>query len=256
VVRLDHFRQRRGLLRGRLAELEQSIEAEHGAFGGKRASLEEVQSALTPDTALVGWVDVKTRNRGVSLHWACLAAAQGDPTWVRVPGSGPEGAWTEPDDRRTDQLRAALLGPGLVPGPIWRSLAAQVAGQRLAPLMPRLGQFRRLIVLPSTDLAGIPADVLLAAWPEGPTPTPVVSHAPCATLFARLAKEGADRSRGTKLLAVGDPLYDEDAPPPSAAKAGEGVLITLVEFPKGVKGPIEPNDVLLTYDGQEILDVK
>ena len=91
-MRLDHFRQRRDLLRGRLAELEQSIEAEHGAFGGKRASLEEVQAALPPDTALVGWVDVKTRNRGVSLHWACLVAAQGDPTWVRVPGSGPEGA--------------------------------------------------------------------------------------------------------------------------------------------------------------------
>ncbi len=34
------------------------------------------------------------------------------------------------------------------------------------------------------------------------------------------------------------------------------MLITQVEFPKGVKGPIETNDVLLTYDGQEILDVK
>ena len=122
--------------------------------------------------------------------------------------------------------------------------------------MPGLGRFRRLIVLPSTDLAGIPADVLLAAWPQGPTPTPVVSHAPSATLFARLAKEGADRPRATKLLAVGDPLYDEDAPPASAARPGEGVLISQVEFPKGVKGPIEPNDVLLTYDGQEILDVK
>ena len=190
-VRLDHFRKRRDLLRGRLAELEQSIEAEHGAFGGKRASLEEVQAALPPDTALVGWVDVKTRNRGVSLHWACLVAAQGDPTWVRVPGSGPDGAWTEPEERRTDQLRAALLGPG----PIWRSLAAQLAEQRLAPLMPGLSRFRRLILLPSTDLAGIPADVLLAAWPKGPTPTPVVTHAPSATLFARLAKEAADRPR-------------------------------------------------------------
>ena len=44
--------------------------------------------------------------------------------------------------------------------------------------------------------------------------------------------------------------------PASAARPGEGVLITQVEFPKGAKGTIEPNDVLLTYDGQEILDVK
>ena len=60
----------------------------------------------------------------------------------------------------------------------------------------------------------------------------------------------------TRLLAVGDPLYDQHAPLASAARPGEGVLITQVEFPKGVKGPIVPNDVLLTYDGQEILDVK
>ncbi len=191
-VRLDHFRQRRDILRGRLAELEQSIEAEHGAFGSKRASLEEVQAVLPPDTALVGWVDVKTRNRGVSLHWACLVAAQGDPIWVRVPGSGPEGAWTGSDDRLTDQLRAALSFPVLVPDSIWRSLAAQVAGQRLAPLMPALGRFRRLIVLPSPDLAGIPADVLLAAWPKGPTPTPVISHCAFRDLV-RTAREGGRR---------------------------------------------------------------
>jgi hypothetical protein len=202
-VRLDHFRQRRDVLRARLEELEQSLEAEHGAFGGKRASLEEVQAALPPDTALVGWVDVRTRNRGVSLHCACLVAAHGDPTWVRIPGSGPEGAWTEQDDRRTDQFRAALLGQGLVPGPVWRTLVAQVAGQRLAPLLPGLGRFRRLIVLPPTDLAGIPADIPLATSPQGPTPTPVVSRVPCAMMARKSSTSRSSRRRSARSGPIG-----------------------------------------------------
>ena len=204
-MRLDHFRKRRDLLRGRLAEFEQSIEAEHGAFGGKRASLEEVQAALAPDTALVGWVDVRTRNRGVSLHWACLVGAQGDPTWVRVPGSGPEGAWTEPDERRTDQLRAACSARarcgGLAVGHAGRRAAAGAAQAGAQPLPPA---DRAAVDRPG----GHPRGRLARGLAQRATPTPVVAHAPSATLFAQLAKEGADRPRTTKLLAVGDPLYD------------------------------------------------
>ncbi len=134
AVRLDHLRRQRDPLRGQLVEFEQLIEVQYGAFGGKRASLEEIQAILPPDTALVGWVDVRNRNRSVSLHWACLVGAQGDPIWVQVPGSGADGVWTDPDDRRTDELRAALLGGW----PDWRSLATQVGQQRLAPLKPHL----------------------------------------------------------------------------------------------------------------------
>ena len=93
-MRLDHFRQRRDLLRGQLAELEQSIEAEHGAFGGKRASLEEVQAALPPDTALVGWVDVKTRIAGSP----CTGHAWWPPREIRL-GSGSRGAVRKRLDR-------------------------------------------------------------------------------------------------------------------------------------------------------------
>ncbi len=56
---------------------------------------------------------------------------------------------------------------------------------------------------------------------------------------------------------MGDPLSDSpSAPRSNASGPAEGVLITEVEFPKGLRGGLEPRDVLLTYDGQEILNLK
>jgi CHAT domain-containing protein/tetratricopeptide (TPR) repeat protein len=196
--------RQRDTLRGQLIEFGQAIEAQYGAFGGKIASLQEIQAVLPPDTALVGWVDVK-RTGSVSLHWACLLGARGDPVWVKVPGSGPDGEWTERDDRRLDDLRRALLAKDSV----WRESAAQIARQRLAPLKPQLDGLRRLIVLPSPELAGIPVEVMLGAWTDGPPL--VVSYAPSGTLFAKLANASERRPRATGLLAVGDPLYDQSA---------------------------------------------
>ncbi len=251
-VRLDHLRQERDTLRGQLLELEQSIEAQHGAFGGKRASLEEIQAMLPPDAALLGWVDLAPLNRSESVHWVCLVGAQGDPIWARVTGSGPDGAWTDQDDQRRDQLRTALLGKG----PGWRELAAAVARQRLTPLKPHLNRLRRLIVLPSRDLGGIPVEVLLEAWTDGPPL--VVSYAPSGTLFAEVAKKKtAGGSVATKLLAVGDPLYDLHAVSRAPnSRRSDGVQIVQVEYPKGQRGGLEVGDILLTYDGREIFEQK
>jgi CHAT domain-containing protein len=250
-ARADHLRQQRDTLRGQLLELERSIEAQLEAFGGQRASLEKIQAMLPPDAALVGWVDEGARQRSESLHWACLVSARGDPIWVRVAGSGADGTWTDQDDRRRDQLRDALLGKG----PGWRELAADVARQRLVPLKPHLSGLRRLIVLPSPDLAGIPVEVLLEAWTDGPPL--VVSYSPSGTLFAEQAKKAAGHSGPARLLAVGDPLYDS----PSEGRApgsrpSEGVQIIKVEYPKGQPGGLQLGDILLTYEGREIFDPK
>jgi CHAT domain-containing protein/tetratricopeptide (TPR) repeat protein len=224
---LDRLRRQRNTLNGQLVELEQAFEAQYGALGGQRASLEDVKAALPPDAALVGWVDVRGRNGRTSLHWACLVGPRGEPTWARVPGTGPAGAWTDQDDRRPGQLRAALR----TRGPGWRELAEQLARQRLAPLDPQLGRVRRLIVLPSPDLAGVPIEVLLAAWSDRRPPS--VSYAPSGTMFAQLVKGKADRSRATKLLAVGDPLYDQSPtnPVPRLPGTRREVLAIAALFP-------------------------
>jgi tetratricopeptide (TPR) repeat protein len=247
VVRMEHLRQQRGTVQGQLLELEQTFESQYGAFAGERASLEEIQAALPPDAALVGWVDANRTNRSAPWHWGCLMGAHGDPVWVRIPGSGPGGTGTDQDDRRPDQLRTALLGRD----PGWRKLAAQVARQRLEPLKPQLGRLHRLIVLPSPYLMGIPLEVLLEAWTDGPRL--VVSYAPSGTMFAQLAKASASPSGAGKLLAVGDPLYVSPSVNQALApRSFEGVQITQVEYPQGRRGGLEPGDVLLTYDGREI----
>jgi tetratricopeptide (TPR) repeat protein len=247
--RLEYLRRQRDTLRGQLAELGQAIDAQHGAFGDKRASLEEIQAMLPPDAALIGWVDEEWKWTSIaSEHWACLVAAQGAPVWVRIPGTGADGAWTKSDNRRLDDLRAALLGKD----PGWRDLAAQAARQRLAPLKPQLEALRRLIVLPSPDLTGVPVEALLVAWKDAPSL--VVSYAPSGTLFAQLAKAGARRPDTSKLLAVGDPYYDLSSTSTLAPPPNRGVLITAVEYPNNRPGGIELDDVLLSYDGQDVLN--
>ena len=83
------------------------------------------------------------------------------------------------------------------------------------------------------------------------------SLTPSGTLFAQLAKSNAGRAHATKLLAVGDPLYDAPSVTGSlAARPSEGVQITQVEYSNGQSGGLEMGDVLLTFDGREILDMK
>ncbi len=91
-VVLDRLRRQRDTLNGRLLELDQAFEAQYGAFGGKRTSLEAIQATLPPDAALVGWVDVKDQQRTVSLHWACLVRARGGSDLDSGPGKW--GGWS------------------------------------------------------------------------------------------------------------------------------------------------------------------
>ncbi|HZW30668.1 MAG TPA: tetratricopeptide repeat protein [Isosphaeraceae bacterium] len=123
---LDALRQQQSTLRGQWVEFQNALDREYQAFAGKPANLGEVQKALPSEAALVGWLDVAQH------HWACIVHHQGDPTWVAIPGSGPDGAWTTEDDGRPGKLRDALAGHQLT----WGAPAEALAHQRLAPLRP------------------------------------------------------------------------------------------------------------------------
>src|SRR5262249_44803956 len=138
-----------------------ALEAQHGAFAGKPATLEDIQAALPADGALVGWVDLRPFGSRRSYHWACVVRKHGDPAWVQIPGSGRGGDWTKDDDRPIETLRTALAQTL----PPWRGPAAQVARQRLEPLSPHLKAVKHLIILPSQDLASLPVEALVAAGP-------------------------------------------------------------------------------------------
>jgi hypothetical protein len=65
-------------------------------------------------------------------HWACLLRHSGDPVWVRLPGSGTDGAWTKDEQGLAQRLRAEL-NPETTKGNVL-PLAEALARQRLEPL--------------------------------------------------------------------------------------------------------------------------
>ena len=90
---------------------------------------------------------------------------------------------------RKQRLEKAPLGIGQVAGIGFGSHPLFYV--RIGIMEQTVSRLRRLIVLPSPDLAGIPLDILLAAWNDGP---PLVVS-PCA--IRDLVRPG--RQRGAAL---------------------------------------------------------
>ena len=243
---LEEFRQQASEVRRQLLDLEQQFEASYGALASRPATLEEAQKALPEGTALVGWVDTKTD------HWACLLGHSGDPVWVRLAGSDKEGTWTKDEEDLSPSVRVEL-DPETTKGKAG-PLAASLARLRLDPLKGHLAGVRRLVVVNSPGLAGVPVEVLLAARPDPAWDQITVSYAPSAAMFAYLVGRPIPRDRPATLLAVADPAYPEprdDAPAP--APPGSGIAVARVR-PNGnadLNG-LREGDILLSYGGTEL----
>jgi hypothetical protein len=120
--------------------------------------------------------------------------------------------------------------------------------QALGPRSDGLPAARRLIVLPSAAMAGIPVEALLA-----PGDTRTVSYAPSGTLFKHL-REQPRPDRHADLLALGDPVFDggdkssEPQPLPD-----HGLLVNAVNpGSNAATHGLKPGDVLLAYNGHPL----
>jgi CHAT domain-containing protein/tetratricopeptide (TPR) repeat protein len=179
------------------------LEQLYGPAAGQVFDRAAIQAALPADTALLGWLDLPGRPQAADPngeHWAILLRHTGPAIWVRLRGSGPEGAWVEDDDRLPAALRTALQAPR----GDWRPLADKLRRQRLEPLAKHLvagrdlPAVRHLIVVESTALAGVPVEVIADGY--------TVSYAPSGTLFAHLRRQPRLETHG--LLALADPVFD------------------------------------------------
>jgi CHAT domain-containing protein len=258
---LDALRSQQSALRGQWVEFQTALDHVYQAFAGKPSTLDEVQKALPRDAALVGWLDVAKH------HWACIVRHEGDPTWVKIPGAGLDGAWTHDDEERPRTVRAALAGhqpgwSGLADGssraagaagrrPAWGATAEALARQRLAPLRPHLKGVTHLIVLPSQALAGVPIEALVVALSEGSL-RPIVSYAPSGSMLARLTAPHSQPSGPPRLLALGDPAFPKSAPNGPAPTPPDHGIAILAIVPHGTADlfGIKPGDVLLEYNGK------
>src|SRR5262249_13199751 len=57
-----------------------------------------IQAQLAADAALVLWLDWSRKGEpgeAGGWHWGCVLRRSGPPAWVRLPGSGPGGDWTD-----------------------------------------------------------------------------------------------------------------------------------------------------------------
>lgn len=211
------------------------------------ASNAEIQAALPANGSYLFWVDSHNGFPMVQEHFACVVRREGEPFWVRLPGSGEGGAWTKADSDLPGRVRDALAKE-LPPEDIEETVAA-LRRQRIEPVLHHLSQhgIDQLLVVGVNQMAGVPIEVL--------APEFAISYVPSGTFLARLPKKPAyDKS----LLAVGDPVYELDTGKQDriAALPPHGLLVReAVAEGAATKAGIRAGDVLLQYGDRKLESV-
>ncbi len=257
--RFEDLKRQRELASIAMGEFQSKLVQEYGPLAGKVARLHEIQAALPADVALVAWVDIAPVGPNAAdpngEHWGVVVRSRGIPAWVRIAGTGPGGLWTKDDADLADRARTELRRRPWALAVDVQAALERLRIQRLEPLAKSLGAAadgqppaRRLIVLPSRAMAGIPVEALLAG-----DDTRAVSYAPSATVFKYL-REQPRPGRHAGLLALGDPVYER------AEKSNElkplpdhGLLVNVVvPGANAATHGLKTGDVLLYYNGTAI----
>jgi len=260
----EELKRRLGEAQAELLRFREHLAQSYGSALGRVSDLAGVQAALPADTALISWVDYDTHRPRTAEsggeHWGVVVRSKGDPVWIRLPGSGPEQAWTVDDARLSALIRGSVRRPRGARTAATGPLLSRLGTQRLAPLSPALGAGRNglpavqhLIVLGSGSLAGIPVEAL-----QKPGDTRTISYAPSASVLMYLVHQERIDPKGG-LLAVGDPDFGERpaVPQRNAPLPTHGLLVTAVR-PRSAteRSGLKTGDVLQRYDRAELHTVE
>jgi tetratricopeptide (TPR) repeat protein len=257
--RFEDLKRRRALASIALGNFQTQLGQHYGPLAGEVARLSDLQAKLPAETALIAWVDIRPPGPNAAdpdgEHWGVVVRSRDVPTWIPIAGTGPDGLWTEDDTGLAERVLTELRRrPGATPTDL-SSLIQRLRVQRLEPLAKALGASadglpgsRRLIVLPSRAMAGIPIEALLAL-----DDTRTVSYAPSATVFKYL-REQPRPDRNTGLLALGDPVYERpDKSSEPKPLPDHGLLVNVVvPGSNAATHALKPGDVLLAYNGQAL----
>jgi tetratricopeptide (TPR) repeat protein len=253
--RFEDLKHQRELASIALGEFQSKLFRDGGPLAGRVASLSEIQAALPADCALLTWVDLPPVGPSAKdpdgEHWGVVVRSSGLPTWVPLDGTGASGRWTTDDTELARRVRTELRRLAADKRAELVHLLDRLRQQRIEPLRRALTgradqqQARRLIVLPSRSMAGIPIEALLSS-----DDTWTVSYAPSASVFKYL-REPLRPDRHAGLLALGDPEYqqrDKSSAPESLPD--HGLLLGFVApGSNAATHGLKPGDVLLAYNG-------
>lgn len=200
-------------LKGRsaFARIEAYLSSQVGIAPDKVYSLEQIQAQLSPDTALLAWLDPLEGQPDEEINdgqGVCLVRASGDPILINMEHSGPNDPWGKLGEYLLeDSLRKFSAAPENRDAH-WESAANLVYVDRFRAVDKRLTaksdlpEVKRLVVLPSGHLSGVPIEVLTDN-------RFAITYAPSATMFAQLREKGQASRRKkqdvVRLLALGGP---------------------------------------------------
>ena len=187
------------------------IATRYPVLEGRTLSLEQVQSTMNPADAIVGWLDVWLNTEERAL-WGYVVRNTGPVRWERLP---------QPADRRTGEAIIALrktlepqtesvLGSSILDDSFAHAAGA-VYRERFAPLEPHLQGADRITVVPSTEMASIPLDVLVDESRAFMGDRFSIVYAPSASIMSRLisSREAFQATDHANAILVGDSPYKE-----------------------------------------------
>ena len=111
---VDPLKVERDDLQGKFDSFQRGLVEKYGMTSGQVYGLERIQRQLAADVALLGWVDLDLPSQAPDWnreHWAVLVRREGEPTWVRLSGSGPGGDWTDLDQELPQRVRDLISNP-------------------------------------------------------------------------------------------------------------------------------------------------
>lgn len=185
------------------ALLERELDQKGGINRGQVYSLEQVQSRLASDEALIGWLADDPQSQPAQTFGYAIRAT-GPVRWVALDSSlaairkvrGAESLWVANVRVGRDATRESRI----------------IFQRRLEPLIAHLEGVRHVIVVPGGDMLGLPIEAL--EWEDSLSlgARAVVSYVPSATLFAwrrsQLAVQESWVDSLPRVLAVCDPPFN------------------------------------------------
>jgi CHAT domain-containing protein/tetratricopeptide (TPR) repeat protein len=224
-------------LRGRV--LIDQLAASSGKGEGWVYGLEEVQDALEPNEAILGWLDVTGFPEPAA--WAYVIRNEGPVRWAPVAESAESArASAEFEVGQAVSNLAADVRQSLRFAAAWPTRVTEVERfdtaaralwrERIEPVREHLSGVTELIVIPSEVMVGVPVEALMDH--EGRTigSRYAISYAPSATAYCWLRDRERRQTGGIdRALLVGDPPVDEADAVAGLLGAEEDVVAMAVE---------------------------